>query len=298
MPRKGRLGKEDQAYIRASAYKVPVEEIAAKLDKTPEMVQRYIEDHVPVPKGDKNSERLAIRQGLRRSLAWQQLNDEFTPKEIEYFEEEFAKMMSQFKGDVLPTEEKQIFQLIKFEILMNRNLKARQRAVQDIAELREMQKGILDAVGGDRTLLGEADKERLLEYQTAIENARAADNARTKEYKELHSEHSDLMKTLKGTRDQRIKQIESSKVSFLGLLKMLQDKDARDVEGEFMGVMDAASKKEWERLAKPYKYADGNEDQPLLTAETVEFLDHAADGNRDESQARRASDEVPTSQVS
>ena len=38
-------------------------------------------------------------------------------------------------------------------------------------------------------------------------------------------------------------------------------------------MMDAATDKEFKRLAKPHKYMDGNEDQPILSADTINFLE-------------------------
>jgi hypothetical protein len=43
------------------------------------------------------------------------------------------------------------------------------------------------------------------------------------------------MKDLKATRDQRISKIESSKESYLGLLKQLQMEEERETEGLLMG---------------------------------------------------------------
>lgn len=277
MPKRGRLGREEQDYIRVNARTMSADEIAKNLDRMPDTVRLFIRDNVPadaapaMPKDE--ALRVTVRQELRNSMAWKQLKDEFIDEEVKFFEERYILMMSQFKEDVLPTEETQVFLLIKFEILMSRNLKERRRARQDIDRLTHMQTEHVAKFKGDAALMSEEDKQFMLSMETQLQSAKAAEQSRTIEYVKLEEKHQALMKDLKGTRDQRISKIESSKQSIIGLLKMLQEQDIRDAEGRQMELMKMATKKEHKRLGSPHTYVDGNQDQPILSAETVEMLD-------------------------
>lgn len=280
MSKRGRLSKEEMNYIRVNSSKLTAVEIAERLNRTAETVQQYIAEHglgaaPSLPKDE--AVRVTIRQELRNSMSWKQLKDEFMDDELKYFEERYILMMSQFKDDVLPTEETQVFLLIKFEILMSRNLKERRRARDDIERLIRVQKEHLRQFENKIENMDDNAKQFMLNIETQLQSAKAAEQARTTEYVKLEEKHQALMKDLKATRDQRISKIESSKQSFLGLIKALQENDIREAEGRQMELMKMATEKEYRRLGHPHKFADNNEDQPILSAETVEMLDEPGD---------------------
>lgn len=272
MPTKtGKLTNWEKAYIQDNYGRMTVEEIAKKLQCAVARIEKYLQTNgeVKVPNTEAERERITIRDELRATETWKRLKDEFIPEELKYFEENYIKLMSQFKGDVLPTEETQIFQLIKFEILMSRNLVARQRALGDIARLEKMQEEYIAQSGGETSLMTDDQKDFLMNLETQLQAAKAAEQSRTGEYVKLQERHDALMKTMKATRDQRIKQIESGKVSFLGVLKMLQDREIQEHEGKFAELVSMAANKEHQRLGRPHTYEDGNQDSPILSADTV-----------------------------
>ena len=80
-----------------------------------------------------------------------------------------------------------------------------------------------------------------------------------------------MLKTLKGTRDQRIKDIESSKDSFPGLLKKISSDPnfRKTMREDWMKVAIATEKKRIE-LTQPIEYEDGTVDSPLLRPEDFE----------------------------
>lgn len=272
MSKRGRLSLEEQKYIRDHALTKTPEEIATHLNRTADMVRDFVSKNVPQPGKPNDAVKVAVRQELRSSMAWRQLNDELTSDELKYFEERFVLLMSQFKDDVLPTEETQVFLLIKFEVLMNRNMKERRRSREDIERLITAQKAHIKQAGG-MSKMNEEEKTFMLAIETQLQSAKAAEQNRTTEFVKLEEKHQALMKDLKATRDQRISKIEGSKQSFVGLLKILQEKDIRDAEGRQMELMKLATTKEHKRLGQVMTYEDNNQDQPILSAETVEMLD-------------------------
>jgi hypothetical protein len=267
--KRGRLSRAEQDHIRKHAASQSAEQIAARLRREPGTIKIYIRDHLPqaphVPNPD--SERSLIRQELRNSIAWQNLKDEFLPKELSLFEERYVALIEQFREDVLATEENQIMKAIKYEILMSRNLKQRQRALTDIERLERMSTEFWAAVEGRE--LTEPERQQAMEMETALQAARAAETAKTTEYVKLEEKHQALMKDLKATRDQRLSRVESGKETFLAVLKRLADEDEAERVGRQMELMRHATEKEFRRLSSPLLYEDGRKDAPLLCAESL-----------------------------
>ncbi len=285
MSKRGRLGRDEIEYIDFNSGRLTIEEIAEKLDRTATAVREAMRKHVPPERSGLNLPKdevakLTIRKGLRNSLAWKQLHEEFDEDELKFFEERFIALVAQFKDDVLATEETQVFLLIKFEILMSRNLKERRRSRDDVARLEKTQAEFFKKNAGKMDSLSESQRIYSLNLETQLQSAKSAEQSRTSEFVKLEEKHQTLMKDLKGTRDQRISKIESSKQSFIGMLKALQDQDVRDHEGRQMELMKIAAAREARRLGEPHTYLDGNQDQPLLSAESVEALDGVGDGTQ------------------
>ena len=79
-----------------------------------------------------------------------------------------------------------------------------------------------------------------------------------------------MLKDLKGTREQRIKAIEDSKMTFASLVKKIATSpNYRTNMGVEMEKMRLAMEIEKERLSDYVQYEDGIVDQPFLTPETL-----------------------------
>lgn len=274
MPKRGRLGNDDMAYIRAHAYQESAEEIGLAIDRSAEVVQKFIDDNVAPPKGSTPAEvedvaRITIRQELLNSHAWKNLKHEFDEEELKFFEEAYIKMMAQMRDNVLPTEETQIFHSVKYELLMARNLRERKKFKDSIVALEDMQREFVQGLDGKKT---GAQKEYLLDLETQLNMAKRNEQDRTTEYVKLQERHNDILKSLKSTRDQRIKQIENmNKDGYLSVLKDLSKRDEQEKQGRQIELVKLAGKKEYNRLGRPTKYEDGSEDSPILSADTVDL---------------------------
>jgi hypothetical protein len=275
MPKRGRLGKDEKAYIAINAPKKSAVEIAQVLDRTVETVTEFIRLNVKLPATTpvevEDAEKVTIRQELRNSEAWKNLKMEFLTEELKYFEEGYVKLMAQFRGDVWASEETQIFQAIKFEILMSRNLQERKRALQDIARLQKMQESFLDQFGGDPNAMTDDQKAFAMQLESQLSISRGAEQSKTTEYVKLQEKHADLMKGLKAVREQRVKDIEKSKVYYLDIVKELMERDVQDREARQRELLRLSGEMEHRKLGRPVKYEDGNEDSPILSCDTVDL---------------------------
>lgn len=255
--------------------------IAKRLHRTEETIQAWVEinlDRKPVSGADGRGE---ILKALRQTRAWHQLREEFDFQEVLVFEEKFVDLVSQFREDVTPTEQTQVFHLIKVELLMSRVLVERKHC----RELAERYEKIINkrlkaaAPDGDLAKVPVAEKDILGDFERRIEQARAKEQSRAPEYAKLEEKHQSIIKDLKATRDQRLSRIESGKDTFLGLLRKLSNEDERKRESRQMELMRLAGEREASRLASPTTYADGAVDLPILSADTIGL---AAEGDSED----------------
>jgi hypothetical protein len=99
--KKGRLSKEEMRYITASLDSMVVEDIAKHLDRDVESIDSFIKRKLK--KGLTVEEEAAF--DLEDRPYWNELTSQFTSDELELFKYHWARIISQFKDDVFPTEE-------------------------------------------------------------------------------------------------------------------------------------------------------------------------------------------------
>ncbi len=260
--KKGRLSKEDMAFIEANAEVLSPDSIAKKLDRDPDGIRDWIKKNIGF--SAKQKKEAAVANELKEKPYYRELSNQFSSEELEMFEFHFKKMWSQFKDDVFHTEEMQIIDTIKLEILMNRILKSQQDNQNEIAVNERI---VRNEKARDKD---QRDMDMIVSLERQIAMIRASQETLSKDYKDLQTRKATMLKDLKGTREQRIKAIEDSKQTFASLVKKLAiDPDYRESIGIEMEKMRLAMEKEKERLSEYNQYEDGAVDQPFLTPETV-----------------------------
>ena len=148
-------------------------------------------------------------------------------------------MWSQFKDDVFHTEEMQIINTIKLEILMNRILKSQHEGQTQI-DTYERLVAAEKAVDRDQR-----DTDYIMQLERQIAVMRSSQETLSKDYKDLQTRITASLKDLKGTREQRIKQIEDSKQTFASIVKLIAtDEKYRTKLGIEMEKMRLATEKE------------------------------------------------------
>lgn len=269
--KRGRLSHEEMNYIRENVKELGAFEVGKKLNRSQNLVEDFAKSEGIIFEDESTDDiqviQAALNKELRNSLEWEALKQEFTEQECDYFGHRFGKLMAQFKEDVLATEETQIFQLIKFEILMQRNLKGAKRAAGDIRRMEnELTKIFAEYENID---MPDNTRNLVLNIENQLLSARSAQNSKSTEFVKLQEKHSALLKELKATRDQRISKIENSSKDILGLLKAMQDGKFRASEGRQQALVNLAVDKESKRLGEYHQYEDGVVDRPILTCDTV-----------------------------
>jgi hypothetical protein len=267
--RTGRISKDEEQYIRKYIHK-DYKILASELDRNPESLLEFIKRKVA--KGDvekpkwmgSDQDEDTAKYDLTFRPYWIELKQQFTDEELKLFQYHWARIISQFQDDVIPTEELQVVDLIKLELLMNRALKGNKDNIEQIHALEAL---ILAERQRDPD---QVDRDQLFNMERQVASLKASQESLNKDYRELQTKKSTMLKEMKATREQRVKRFEDSKSSFAGWMAYLvSNPEITQSYGIEMEKMRLAMDKERERLAQFHKYTDETVDQPFLTPDTV-----------------------------
>ena len=260
--KKGRFTKTEQEFIKNNHREMSTLDMAAHLDRDPVSIESYVKDKIGnATLDDREIEAL---HDLQNRPFWKDLQKQFTEEELQSLLYHWSRIITQFRDDVLPTEELQIIDAIKLEILMNRALIGQQSNMKNISDYEE-----LITVEKSKSLEIQ-DKDYIYNLERQIAVCRAAQDSLTRDYKDLQTKKAAMLKDLKATREQRIKRLEDSKQTFIGWVRnLMSNPDTRREIGIEMEKMRLAMNKEAERLSEYHKYEDGLIDQPFLTPDSV-----------------------------
>ncbi|MCW4042006.1 MAG: hypothetical protein NWE83_14800 [Candidatus Bathyarchaeota archaeon] len=260
--KKGRFSNEEMDFIEQNCEVLSHEAIAKTLDRDPDSIRDWIAKKVGITASQKKE--AAVANELKTKPYYKELLNQFSQEELEMFQFHFKKMWSQFKDDVFHTEEMQIIDTIKLEVLMNRILRSQHENQQEIALTERL---IQNEKSRDRD---QRDVDYLMNLERQVAVLRASQETLSKDYKDLQGRKATMLKDLKGTREQRIKAIEDSKETFASFVKELAtNEDFRTKIGIEMEKMRLATEVEKERISEYTLYEDGTVDQPFLTPETL-----------------------------
>ena len=271
----GRLSKDEWAFIEFNSDKMSAAQIAKELDRAIEPIQKHLQK---LGKGKDLRKNLQTQAeyDLKKRPYWRELQAQFSESELEILLYHWKEIVSQFRKDILATEELQIIDVVKLEVLMNRALREQQYSMNKIAEFDEM------IEFEKRKATEDQDREFIFGLERQIATLRAAKESLSREYKDLQTKKSAMYRDLKATREQRIAKLEDNKETFSGLVqKLVRDPDFVEEQNLYMEKMRLAVMKEQERLSDYHEYEDGTVDQPFLTPETI--LDESNENARDPS---------------
>lgn len=260
--RKGRFSKTEISFITENHDSLSHQEIAQELNRDPESIKNFIKSKLGESIEDKK--RIQALYDLKNRPYWKDLQQQFNEHELEMLLYHWGRIIGQFRDDVLPTEELQVLDAIKLEVLMNRALKNQQTNMEDIVRFEEL---ITEEKGRP---IEYQDRDFIFNLERQIAVARAAQEALGRDYKDLQVKKSSMLKDLKATREQRVKRLEDSKKTFISWVQnLMTNADVRQEIGIEMEKMRLSVNKEKERLSEWHQYEDKLVDQPFLTPDTV-----------------------------
>ena len=258
--RKGRLSKPETKFITENADTMSAEDISTHLDRDPASIEMFIKRKLRL--GLSAEEEVAYT--LEERPYWSELTQQFSRDELDLVRYHWGRIIGQFKDDVFPTEELQVVDVIKLEILMNRGLKQNK---ENIDQINAFEKLVQEERSADPD---QQDRDYILNLERQVATLRAAQESLNRDYRDLQTKKNSMLKEMKATREQRIRRFEDSRESFTGWLAHLMQNPSIMVEyGLEMEKMRLAMEKEKERLSAFHKYDDGLVDQPFLTPDTA-----------------------------
>lgn len=266
--KKGRLSHEEKKNIEDWHSMMDLKELSERLNRSERQVKEFLDEYLANAPTlvAKRSETEEFKRELHASVFWRDLQEQFTVRQITYYENSYIEYRRQFK-DMTPTEMKQLSQLITIDIYMNVHNVERRKTQEQIERLekfisKEREKDINSLTVQEVSDLHMKD-QFLLALKTSTEK-------KIGEFADLLKKHEDILKSLKSTRDQRMKNIDQEG-KFMGILKELEIQSRRKDIGQIVGLVDLGIAKERARLATSIVYKDGEVDRPLLNSETVLF---------------------------
>lgn len=258
----GKLSLEEMDFIKQNCFDMPLQEIADHLNRTIEPVKRFIDKHNL--KGRDTTDGEFLLSTLRAKYYYHELKKQFEEHELLFFENQWIDFFKQFNEDVTHTEEMQILEVIRTEILINRSMIDRTLIMKSINDLETL----IDQEMSKE--MEERDSASLALFQSQMGSLIGAKGSHIHEHEKLLTKKEKYLQQLKGTREQRKRTAEDAKTNFTVWLRELNNLKTRDIHGYNMEVQARAADKAAKELADFHKFQDGEIDRPLLNADTVD----------------------------
>jgi len=267
MMKTGRLSKEEQKIILDNNLIMTAEQLAEKLSRRVEPIQKFLDENAPqVKKVD--SEDRELLNVLHGKVYWRSIGEQFSKKEIHDFEVYWTELVKQFNNDIEFSEEMQIVDLVKLRLLIDRNLFERNHARAELEELQRIHDDFKQEHGSPPY---DNPSHQIQEATLAsqVKMCESSYTGRTSEFTVLVQKQQQYFDELKATRKQRIEHLKQTKKDWVKLMKDMCEEKNREREGREVALMNLATEKERAKLAEIHIFSNGEGDKPLLSDETV-----------------------------
>lgn len=258
--KRGRISKTEQEYIRANYDTMTVEAIAEHLRRSEDFVRQQI---AALPTVKQTIEQGDWVSRLHASSFWAEIRKGLMGSEVGYFEKAWAAYMDQFGSatDILATDELMIKDLVMLDIFSQRAITEQANTLRRIDELEK-------AIEKEESLDDESRNQmQLANWRTQVNSLYAAKAAISKQHLDYQQRKDAKLRDLKGSREQRFKQIEESRRNIFELIKELDNRNKRVEEGRLAEKVKVAAERIRDDWNEYHEYEDGEVDKPFLTPE-------------------------------
>ena len=259
--KRGKLSNQEMAYIEQNCFDLSLEDIANNLNRKIDPIRKYI-DKKNLKARDLTDEEHLLST-LRDRYYYKELSKQMNDAEIIVFEHNWMDFFKQFNEDVTHTEEMQILEVIRTEVLINRSMEDRQEIMVNIDTLNKLIDEEMDKPKDMQ------DTQALAMFQTQLGAMIGSKSSYINEHEKLLTKKERYLKDLKGTREQRKRVADDAKTNFSMWMRELDSIENREKEGFDMAVQAIAGEKARKRLSDFHEYEDGEVDQPLLNSDSV-----------------------------
>jgi hypothetical protein len=259
--KRGNVSNDEMDFIRENHEIMEPEAIAAKLNRSVSFVQKH---SAQAPVVDEIQSRGDAVERLHKSHFWDEIKRTLLRTEVNYFEQQWAKLIEQFStDDIMATDEMMIKDLIILDINGLRASAEKKKALELLSGL-EMNVEKERKVDPDMM-----DTAMLAVWNTQITSLRTALPQLSKEHIEYQQRKDQKLRDLKATRDLRYRNIVESRKNVFEMIKDLDTHKKRQREGRWTALMQAGADKieaEWQQTLE---YEDGTYNSPMLSPEGV-----------------------------
>lgn len=254
--RTGKLDLKEQTFIRANTGNLTVEEIAKNLNRRPGVIKDFIENNI-----EDGIDAIKILEVLRQTHEYSLLKEELTNKELKIFEKKYSEWIAQFKGDILFSEQNQVFNAIKLEILMSNVMRKR----KETEETMDMIDDEIEDVKSDPMLGEQEKKNRITNLRKDKSELYGIYSAIIRQHQSQGEQYSRMLKDLDASRSNRKPKDEVKKNSIMLLLEKMADDGPRTKLGEEAELERLSAEAEGEKYRQQIEFADGSLIQPFIS---------------------------------
>lgn len=257
-------------YIRNHFRSKRAEDIATDLNVGARGVKEYIKREL----GGIRAREVNVDLDITTREYWSEIKNQYTKDELKMFIFHWNNIIHQFQDDILFTEELQIVNLVQLEIGISRLQKREKEILDEVNKLKALLLVEQEQLPSDdpEERIKQQTRSMGIERQLSIntnELGKTSDN-----FIELSKLKKELLSKLKGSRSDRIENIENTRGTFSSLIKKLNENvQFRKETGILIEKLRLASCLEYERLSGLHTYQDGEIDYPILNSETVMLED-------------------------
>jgi len=199
---------------------------------------------------------------------YDELCRQFTPEEVITYIETYSTYRKQF-DDLLGTEKTQISLVISQQILINRTMR-------HLKETEALRKGVInEIISISKQIKKEKDPETLQahrterhELQSNLPGIHDQLDKLNKRVKEFEDNHRKSLEKLSATRKERLEKSVNVRSDWKELIKGLEDRQNREIQGKLAERLRMAEEIESKRLRQPTEFADNSFDSILLDDQT------------------------------
>lgn len=259
----GRFTLKECDYIKMHCDKLTPQEISTKLNRNPDSIRGYIQRNGLNIRGTEEHKEYA-EHSLITGEHWNAIKLRYTDAEQTMFTQHYKELVGQFQNEVPYTELFQIIDYIHIEIEIQRTAVSKKQIVDSITRLQ-----------GDLERLRKKsdDDEKILMCEDLILAKESSINQMNKDLISLLDKKERYAKSMKGTREQRVQRIESAKKTFNAFIAdLVANPEKMRSVGITIEKHRLATDVAYEALHDYHTYADGENDPPILNADSVKKL--------------------------
>lgn len=268
--KRGKLSRAEIQFVEDNVDFLSYEAIAKAINRAPNLVLALIKNHrlgrAFLDEKAKNSTRTGaeIIKALQEKRFYADLRYQLVGSELRYFEDHWIDMVSQFNGDLIPSEEMELKELLIIEILKNRENAAERDRILEREKLQaELRK--------EKALMA-PNNTKIQQLQSELTAINASSSSHVRNFKDLCDRAEKIRKALHASRQDRVKHLENARIDFASWLRQLEDYGSKMRASREMEILKVAQEKERARLSQPHKFANGEVSLPIMNEDSIAAL--------------------------